>query len=363
MATEAPTPPPRRRVALVTIAAAIVAVAAGVGLWIALDDVGPVVERPTAPVIDGGIWISAAELARLPMDGPAWDRLVEYASDDWGEPALGDQNSNHDVHTLAGALYAVRVGDDATEQRVADALDAIEGSETDEILAVARNLTAYVIAADLIGYRSDAFDRWLEDRLTRRGHSRAGIETLLDSALLDPSNHGAHARASTVAVARYLGDDEMVGRVAARFHDWMGRSSSGFEWRELDWQADQDEPVGIDPPGSRIDGLDVDGVLPEEQRRSGGFRSPAPREPYVWEGLQGAVATAELLTRAGYEPWEWEERALGRAFAWLYDVNDYPAEGDDRWIPWVVNARYGTSYPTETPTRPGKSVGFTDWTH
>ena len=105
----------------------------------------------------------------------------------------------------------------------------------------------------------------------------------------------------------------------------------------------------------------VDGVLPEEQRRSGGFRSPAPREPYVWEGLQGTVLTAELLTRAGYEPWSWEDQALRRAVSWLDDVNDYPAEGDDRWIPWVVNARVGTDFPTESPTRPGKSTGFSDW--
>lgn len=326
-------------------------------------DAKPVIELPTAEVRDDGIWVSRAEIARLPVSGLAWERVAEYALADWGELAIDDQNSTHDVHTLAGALYAARLDDAAMFQRVEAALVALEETRSDEILALSRNLLSYVIAADVIGYRSETFERWLETNLTRTGHSRAGIDTLLDSALSDPTNHGAHARASVVATARYLGDDELVGQVAARFHDWVGRSSSGFEWRELDWQADSDRPLGINPAGAQIGDVNVDGVLPEEQRRSGGFTVPPPPERYVWEGLQGAVATAELLNRAGFETWEWEDRALLRAIEWLYGQNDYPAEGDDRWIPWIVNARYDTSFPAETPTQPGKNIGFTDWTH
>lgn len=323
------------------------------------DDAG---DPPTKPAARG-IWIDRGELASLPTEGPAWEQLAEYALADWGPVDLGDQNSDHDVHTLAGAMYAVRTNDAAVTDRVRDALDAVTGSAPDEILPVARNLLSYVVAADLIGYRSDDFDRWLSDSLVREGRSRAGIDTLEESALRDPTNHGAHARASVLAVARRLGDDRLVAQIAARFHDWLGRSSHDFEWRERDWQSDPERPRGINPPGAVIEGVDVDGVLPEEQRRSGGFAVPAPRESYVWEGYQGAIATAELLHRAGYEPWQWEDAALRRAIEWLYDVNDFPAEGDDRWIPWLVNARYGTDLPAETPARPGKAIGFTDWTH
>jgi hypothetical protein len=326
-------------------------------------DSSPAVEPRTVSARADGIWIGADEIAMLPTAGPAWESVAEYARADWGDPAIDDQNSNHDVHTLAGALYAARLRDAAMTERVADALSRVTGTFSDEILALSRNLLPYVIAADVIGYRSDRFDRWLEANLSRPGHSRAGIDTLLESALRDPSNHGAHARASVVAVARYLGDDDVVGQVAARYRDWLGRSSADFEWRELDWQADPARPRGINALGSEIRGVDVDGVLPEEERRSGGFADPPLREPYVWEALQGTIATAELLGRAGFEPWDWEDRALLRALDWLYDENDYPAEGDDVWIPWIVNARYGTAYPTESPTRPGKSVGFSDWTH
>jgi Alginate lyase len=351
----------RRAVVLV---AGVIAVALVAGVLV-LRDGGSAreVEPRTLDARTDGIWISADEIALLPITGPAWESVAEYALEDWGDPALDDQNSNHDVHTLAGALYATRLRDAAMTERVTDALGRVEGTFSDEILALSRNLLSYVIAADVIGYRSATFDGWLKANLTRPGHSRAGIDTLLESALRDPNNHGAHARASVVAVARYIGDDETVGEVAARFRDWLGRSSAGFEWRELDWQADPDRPRGINALGSEIRGVDVDGVLPEEERRSGGFTDPPPQEPYVWEALQGTIATAELLDRAGFEPWDWEDQALRRAMDWLYDANHYPAEGDDRWIPWIVNAHYGTDYLTESPTRPGKNVGFSDWTH
>lgn len=363
MATDPPGQ--RRRLLLPATLGVAVLAAGGVGTFTALSaDSSPVavVERTTQEPLDG-IWIDPVAIPELPTRGPAWERVREYALGDWGDPDIGDQNSDHDAHTLAGALYAARLDDAPMRRRVIDALETVEGSETDEILALSRNLVDYVIAADLIEYRTPEFEAWLDASLERRGSSRAGIRTLKESALRDPTNHGSHARSSVLAVARYLGDDTLVGVVAARFRDWLGRSSDDFEWRELDWQADPDRPRGVNPPGSEIDDQDVDGVLPEEQRRSGDYADPAPREPYVWEGLQGAIVTAELLDRAGYEAWEWEDRALLRAIEWLYADNDYPAEGDDRWIPWLVNARYDTALPVESPTRPGKSVGFTDWTH
>ena len=38
-------------------------------------------------------------------------------------------------------------------------------------------------------------------------------------------------------------------------------------------------------------------------------------------------------------------------------------EGDDTWQPHIVNYYYGTDFPAPTPSRPGKNVGWTDWTH
>jgi hypothetical protein len=48
---------------------------------------------------------------------------------------------------------------------------------------------------------------------------------------------------------------------------------------------------------------------------------------------------------------------------WVTNVVDYPAEGDDTWQPYVVNYYYGTNFPAPAPSRAGKMVGWTDWTH
>ena len=71
-----------------------------------------------------------------------------------------------------------------------------------------------------------------------------------------------------------------------------------------------------------------------------------------------------LLDRAGYhDVWQWENRALLRAYRWLYEQADYPAAGDDTWQLPLVDRFYGTSYWNGGPTSPGKNVGWTDWTH
>lgn len=107
----------------------------------------------------------------------------------------------------------------------------------------------------------------------------------------------------------------------------------------------------------------VDDVLPDDQRRGGGFSWPPPKENYVHEALQGALLQAMLLERAGYEPWEWSDRALLRAYEWLHREAHFPAVGDDCWKIHVENRVYGADFPTQVTTRAGKNVGFTEWTY
>ena len=59
-------------------------------------------------------------------------------------------------------------------------------------------------------------------------------------------------------------------------------------------------------------GHSIDGVLPDDQRRGGPFEWPPPRENYVYEALQGATVQAALLSRAGYDAWDWGDQALLR---------------------------------------------------
>jgi len=73
----------------------------------------------------------------------------------------------------------------------------------------------------------------------------------------------------------------------------------------------------------------IDGVLPDDQRRAGGFTWPPQKENYVWEGLQGAVVQAEVLHRAGYDTWNWSDKALLRAVTWETIIAKFPAQSDD----------------------------------
>ncbi len=78
---------------------------------------------------------------------------------------------------------------------------------------------------------------------------------------------------------------------------------------------------------------------------------------------QSVYVVRALLHNAGYDVWSWGDRALLRAFAWLHEQAHFPASGEDTWQPHVVNFYYGTHFPAPVPSRPGKNVGWTDWSH
>jgi hypothetical protein len=300
--------------------------------------------------------IDRNRLMSLPTSGAAWQSLVS-AANGAGSINLSDQEDDNDVRLLAKALVTVRTGGDL--RPIYDALARVPGTEDGgRTLALGRNLVSVVLAADLVGYRDPAFVNWLRDVRRENLDGRTLISTHEDR----PNNWGTHAGASRVAAALYLGDGADLARAAAVFRGYLGERSAyaGFSYGELDWQSNRSAPVGINPAGATIDGRNVDGVLPDDQRRGGGFSWPPPRENYVYEGLQGALLQAELLARAGYPAYSWGNSALNRAYAWLHNVAGFPAEGDDTWQPWLVNARYGTSYPAPA-ARSGKNFGFTDW--
>lgn len=322
-------------------------------------------EKPTAEPEAPGLWLSPAEIAALPTEGPAWEALRRAASAPTTDPDLSDQDDPTNVRVLAKALVAARTGDAALREEVVRTLERARGTERGaSVLAVARELLAYVVAADLIGLAGPertAFVAWLEEIRARR----FGPRTLRSTHEERPNNWGTHAGASRLAAALYLGDQEEIERAAWVFRGWLGESKGwqGFEFGALWWQSSYVWRHGINPSGARYRGHSIDGVLPDDQRRGGPFEWPPPKENYVYEALQGAVVQAELLSRAGYDAWGWGDRALLRAFEWLHDEADFPAEGDDTWIPHVVNRAYGTHFPAPVPTQPGKGMGFADWTH
>lgn len=313
-----------------------------------------------------GIWISAAELARLPTSGAAWEHLKAAADQELDEPRIRNKDESNNIYLLAKALVYARTGQSGYREEVIDNLmQAIDTEDEGRTLALSRNLLAYVIAADLVNLPTDPekdlrFREWLRHTLTEE---LDGL-TLQTTHEERPNNWGTHAGASRVAVAWYLQDEAELERAARVFKGWLGdrEAYAGFSYGDLSWQADPDNPVGVNPKGAVKEGHSIDGALPEEMRRGGGFRWPPRQTNYPWGGMQGALVQAEVLCRAGYPTWEWEDQALLRAAEFLYGIGWVPA-GDDEWQPWLLNYAYGTDYPTKITTQPGKNMGWTDWTH
>lgn len=312
-----------------------------------------------------GIWINATEIATLPTTGTAWQKLKAEADKATGTPKLSNQDDPVNVRVMAKALVFARTKDQRYRTEVINACMAAIGTEKGgRTLALGRELVAYVIAANLVGLppnEDQRFRTWLRETLT---------ETLDGSTLRltheqRPNNWGTHAGASRAAVAVYLGDQTEIARCVQVFKGWLGDrvAYAGFKYGDLYWQADPSKPVGINPKGAMKNGNSIDGVLPDDQRRGGSFKWPPPKENYVYEALQGALVQAVILHRRGYDVWNWQDKALLRAFEWLHNQAKYPASGDDSWEPHLINYYYGAKFPAPVPSAPGKNVGWTDWTH
>ena len=331
--------------------------------------IAPPTVTTAPPVATGpGLWISPAELTALPMSGPAWMQVNAAANASLGVANIADQESDHDVNTLAVALVAMRTNNPALRAKAANAImDAIDTEIGGRTLALARNLPSYVIAADVInlhGYNAQMdteFRSWLSGVRTE---PLDGM-TLVGTQERRPNNWGTHASAALIAADLYLGDAARLSRAVEVFHGYLGLRSAYavFSYGDLSWQSDSAHPVGINPVGATKDGHSIDGVIPDDQRRTGGFSWPPPCGNYTHGSLQGSLVAAQLLYRAGYDAWQWENQALRRAYAWLYSTADgksaCPATSDDTWAPALVNRAYGTTYPFGLGI--GKNMAWAAW--
>src|SRR5262245_8759542 len=274
--------------------------------------------------VHGEMWISRAEMARLPLFGPAWDAVKAAADGDLGTPDISDYTSNHDVQTLAVALVWARTSFEPYRQKARDAIMSAIGTEAGTSVAVqpARNTVSYVLAADLIRLREfdPEGDARLRDWLGELRHVEWPDGSIVEKDNERANNHGRMAGATRAAIAVYLGDQVEREAAAAVFRGFLGDRDAydDFHWEhDLSWQADPSHPVGINPPDSSIAGFPVDGALPEEMRRGCSFALPPCPATYAWEALQGAFTEAGILSRAGYVVFNWEDRALLRAVLFL----------------------------------------------
>lgn len=345
-----------------------------------------------------GLWISTAELMALPMSGPSWDRLVEQAEQDPGPADISDQDSNHDVLVLAEALVAVRAGRADLRRSAIDGLLEVIGTDDRpngscewkpniaRSLAVGRNLSAYVIAADVLGLYPDGdpasagsrFGAWVDTIRHKPNCPHTDSGSYPDGDWFDlsqfhdwsASNVSSMAGGSRVAAALYMGDDDEVRAAWQTFRRVTGDRTAGaeldFNDNGLTWSSTPFAPVAINPPGAIVDGHDVDGALVNDIGRGGAFAWPPGHTQYPWEGLAGLFVQAELFERAGFPAYEQQQQALLRAVMFMRRLADEFGEewwDHSAWVKYVCNRAYGTSLPVTEVGAKGKNMAWTDWTH
>jgi hypothetical protein len=325
----------------------------------------------TAGPVRLGFWLSLSEITSRPMSGTPWTRLKAAADGSLGTPNLADNNTDHDARTLAAALVYARTGTASYRTKAANGIMSAIGTENNygaSWLSVGMNLNSYVIAADIVNLAeynpsSDAqFRSWLSSLRNKV----LGDRTLNSTNNDRPNNWGTYAGATRVSVDLYLNDVADIANAVKTFRGMLGDRSiyAGFKYgSDLSWQANPSAPVGINPPGATIQGRNVDGVIPDDQRRAGSFRWPAPCENHVRMGMNGLVVEAQLLARAGYPAWTWSSSAIKRATTWLTTVTGCGFPGDDVWMPYLLNKAYGLNLSLDPTSDYGKNISWVSWTH
>src|SRR3989338_7061213 len=210
------------------------------------------VERQESGAAASGIWISQAEIVSLPTSGAAWD---------------GVRNAANRNKTIAG-------------------LQAAMGSSLSRALELSRGLQTYIIAADIIGYRTPEFEAWVREMITIniQGHSGTGV---LGTAENSPNNWGGHARASLAAAAIYLNDATFTTKVVNAYKAFIGLSAPNtMVYQSTNWHADPNNKAGVNRKGTTIQGKNVSGVLPEDRRRGSEFQWLPTVSGYMWEATE-----------------------------------------------------------------------------
>ena len=310
------------------------------------------------------VWLTKSEIMSKPTSGAAWEAVAAAAKSSWGSAKVSDQNSQHDVNCLAGALYGVRMGDQAMITKVGNnCLQAIGTEAGGRTLALGRNLAAYCAAADTVEFREPAFVNWV----------KAVVRKNLDGMTLQQcqekraNNWGVMASMSRISAALYTRDQTDLARATLVFQGWLGDRDkyAGFKFGDMGWQCDTSKPVGINPQGCQKSGHPVDGCLPDDQRRAGGFTWPPPAENYVRGSLGPAFVACEMLRRNGYPDASiWSQTALRRAIGFFVGQAKGAFSGDDAWQPFLVRAVYpGVNCPGGSPSTKGKPWSWTAFTH
>jgi hypothetical protein len=319
----------------------------------------PTTTPTSTPSISGLPDLTRAYIDSLTKSGPAYLAVVN-AANVLIRPDLSNQDSAGNVNALARGLLNRKA------EVVAD-LKAAKASlpKVTRTLSLARELQPLPLAAKLasvtdadVGFDLKAFFLEAVNKGPIEGRD---ADTVRESAAIDPTNWGGHSRATMMWVAWYTGDAALIAEAYDNLHRYLSGGASGFVYHsdQISWGK-----WTIAPKGTVKAGVNLDGAI-HDIYRGGSFPTfGSAGANYTWEASQGNVSAAIAADMAGHpEVWTVGDSAILRSLRWMTSGSPIgPAEGDDRWQPWVTARAYGTTDPARpaTPTSPGKGFGY-DW--
>ncbi len=347
----------------------------------------------TPPAASGtAVWITKDELMSRATSGTAWNTVLSDANRT-STPNVGDQDSKHDIYTLASALVCVRTGQLCSKARSA-VLSAIGTEGNERWLAISRNMTAYIIAADLLNLRSDGnsgsegtrVEQWIRSFLTRQLPDNNSGTPRMIAPFHSGSNAAAQEGLVYAAAGAYLRDRTVLARAWDAFRTFAGDPGAPDRERidlatgvDSGWAANTSAPRAINPEGttkqvpSGLPGAGsvrrIDGAIINDMRRGGDYQWPPVFTQYPWTGLAGVIPAAVVLERAGFPALAVANRAVLRSVDYLWFLRSNT--GSTTWfdgtrgseVVQLVNHYYNTSYVVNHPVVAGMTVGYTDWTH
>jgi hypothetical protein len=343
---------------------------------------------PSGTGAAGEMFIASVELSSKPMSGAGWELLQSTADMvSYGVVDLGDNNTLTQSYVLAGALVYARTGDSTYRDKVIAAVRQACGTEADgpdNLLALARTLFGYVVAADLVQMpystrctNGQTWRAFLEQVRTEviAGHER--WRTLEFTSANTSSNWGAYALSSHLAVSYALGDTAAIQRDINIFRRFLGDVSSPaapfvpssnyvLDGNGDTWDMTPVLERGINPYSATDprQGALIEDVL---RSSSGGDDSVAccTVQPaaiaYQEETLDGILSTAQLLRAHGTDLRPFEDDAMLRAFDFYITHGGPGPYSLSRYIPYAINYLYGTNYPTRTEDGPYRHMGYGAW--
>lgn len=336
----------------------------------------PPVDPPPSTGDKGYIWVDVTQLHSKPRTGRGWNNMYSMAAGSMPGPVtVADQKSNTSAWAQACAYVYAATGDTDYLKKVLGVMRALVSPSLPigRALGLAREVQGYVATAE--GIQLAKVDADLDAAVKSKFRyfltckTSDGPASLLESHRKRPNNWGTHATSAVMMIARYIGDAALFADAVKVFRGYLGDYDlyHDFTYGSLAWQANPKRPVGINPPNSIINGLDVDGMLPEEARRGsttvGASLPGGDAIMYSWEATQGTTAAMAVALNADVDLRPASAWAHKRSIHFMLDVAHWPISGDDAWQAPVLNRLYPDLKLAVPDGSPGKGLAWTEFTH